>query len=79
MAVALSLAGIGPDRTVLEVWADPRAERNVHRIEAVADSARFTLEIENLPSEDDPRTSRIAALSAIAALRRLGGSLRVGT
>ena len=43
VAVALSLAGIGPDRTVLEVWADPAATRNQHRIEVDADSASFSM------------------------------------
>lgn len=33
VAVALSLAGIGPDRTRLEIWADPALTRNVHRVE----------------------------------------------
>src|SRR4051794_12411891 len=31
VAVALSLAGIGADRTTLDIWADPTLERNVHR------------------------------------------------
>ena len=33
VAVALSLAGIGPDRTRVEIWADPTVTRNTHRIE----------------------------------------------
>jgi len=33
VAVALSLSGIGPDRTRLEIWADPALTRNVHRVE----------------------------------------------
>src|SRR6185436_11921194 len=40
VAVALSLAGIGPDRTRLEIWADPALTRNVHRVEVESDSAR---------------------------------------
>jgi aspartate dehydrogenase len=40
VAAALSLAGIGPERTRLEIWADPGLERNVHRIVVEADSAR---------------------------------------
>src|SRR5689334_15102727 len=43
VAVALSLAGIGPDKTTLEIWADPSLERNVHSIEVVADSASFSI------------------------------------
>lgn len=78
VAVALSLAGIGPDKTTLEIWADPSLERNVHRIEVEADSASFSMQIENVPSEN-PRTGRITALSVISYLRKLGAPLRVGS
>src|SRR5450432_3682929 len=78
VAVALSLAGIGPDRTKLEIWADPALTRNVHRVEVESDSARFSMSIENVPSEN-PRTGRITALSVIAYLRKQRASLRVGT
>jgi aspartate dehydrogenase len=78
VAVALSLAGIGPDRTKLEIWADPALTRNTHRIEVDSDSARFSMSIENIPSEN-PKTGRITALSVIAYLRKLGTPLRIGT
>jgi len=78
VAAALSLAGIGPDRTTIEIWADPAIERNCHTIEVDSDSARFSLSIENIPS-DNPKTGRITALSVIAALRKLNAPLRVGT
>ena len=78
VAVALSLAGIGPDRTELEIWADPALTRNTHRIEVEADSASFSMSIENIPSEN-PKTGRITALSVVACLRKMGAPLRVGT
>jgi aspartate dehydrogenase len=78
VAVALSLAGIGADKTTLEIWADPTLERNVHRIEVESDSASFSMSIENIPS-DNPRTGRITALSVISYLRKLGAPLRVGS
>ncbi|MBR0694180.1 aspartate dehydrogenase [Bradyrhizobium lablabi] len=78
VAVALSLAGIGPDRTRVEIWADPTVTRNTHRIEVDSDSARFSMTIENIPSEN-PKTGRITALSVIACLRKLRASLRIGT
>ena len=78
VAAALSLAGIGPDRTTIEIWADPAVTRNCHSIEVDSDSARFSFSIENIPS-DNPRTGRITALSVIAALRKLNAPLRVGT
>jgi aspartate dehydrogenase len=78
VAVALSLAGIGPDKTRVEIWADPTVTRNTHRIEVDSDSARFSMAIENIPSEN-PRTGRITALSVIACLRKQRASLRIGT
>lgn len=78
VAAALSLAGIGPDKTQIDIWADPAVTRNCHSIEVDADSARFTMSIENVPS-DNPKTGRIVALSVLATLRKLGTPLRVGT
>ena len=78
VAAALSLAGIGPDRTMIEIWADPALTRNTHRIDVDSDSARFSMSIENIPSEN-PKTGLITALSVIACLRKLRASLRVGT
>ena len=78
VAVALSLAGIGPDRTKLEIWADPTLTRKTHRIEVESNSARFSMSIENIPSEN-PKTGLITALSVIAYLRKLRAPLRIGT
>ena len=78
VVAALSLAGIGPDRTTLEIWADPTVTRNVHSIEVDSDSARFRMTMENIPSEN-PKTGRIVAQSVIALLRKMNANFRVGT
>lgn len=79
VAAALALAGVGPDRTAVEIWADPRVTRNIHRIEVEAAAARLSMQIENVPSEENPRTGRLTALSVIAALKKLSSPLAVGT
>ncbi|HEX6143754.1 MAG TPA: aspartate dehydrogenase [Geminicoccaceae bacterium] len=79
VAAALSLAGVGPDRTTLEIWADPKLSRNTHQIVVEADSARFEMSIENVPSEANPRTGKLTPLSVIATLRSLVQPLKVGT
>jgi aspartate dehydrogenase len=79
VAAALALAGIGPDRTALQIWADPTLERNTHTITVDADSARFTMTIENIPSLEKPGTGRITALSMIAALDGLSSVLKIGS
>jgi len=78
VAAALSLAGIGPDRTHLEIWADPGITRNIHTITVEADSTRFTMTIESVPS-DNPRTGKLVAPSVVAALRGLVSELKVGS
>ncbi|WP_323769308.1 aspartate dehydrogenase [Antarctobacter sp.] len=78
VAVALGLAGIGTKLTQLEVWADPTVKRNTHTITVVSDSANLTLKIENIPSDDNPKTGRITPLSVISTLKRLTAPLVVG-
>jgi aspartate dehydrogenase len=78
VAVALSLAGIGPDKTTLEIWADPTVTRNIHRIVVKSDSSAIDMTIENIPSEN-PKTGRITALSVISLLRKLTAPVRVGS
>ncbi len=79
VAAALGLAGVGPDETKLEIWADPSLDRNTHTIKVDADSARFELTIENVQSEENPGTGKITALSVIACLRGLATPFRVGS
>jgi aspartate dehydrogenase len=78
VAAALALAGVGPERTQVEVWIDPTVTRNTHQIEVKAAAADFSMKIENVPSEN-PRTGRITALSVIRLLRKCHASLAVGT
>jgi aspartate dehydrogenase len=79
VAAALALAGIGPDRTTIEIWADPAVDRNIHRIEVEADAARLSFQIENVPSLENPRTGRLTPLSVVALLRKLSSPLAIGT
>jgi aspartate dehydrogenase len=79
VAAALALAGIGPERTTIEIWADPGVDRNLHRIEVGADTVRLEMQIENVPSAENPKTGRLTPLSVIAALKKLASPLAVGT
>ncbi len=79
VAAALALAGIGPERTQVEIWADPAVTRNTHTIIVEADASNFTMTIENVPTQENPPTGKITALSVIATLRRLTEPLVVGT
>ena len=80
VAALLSLSGLGGKGTRVRVVADPAAQRNTHRIEAGGGFGRMDFQIENVPDEDNPLTSRLASLSAIRALQEYcGGGVRVGT
>lgn len=79
VAAALALAGIGPERTMVEIWADPAVTRNTHTIRVEAEAARLTMTIENVPSAENPRTGRITPLSILACLRGLTSTLKVGS
>ena len=79
VAAALSLAGIGPDRTMVEVWADPAVDRNMQTVRISSDSGDAEMTIRNIPTKENPRTGRITALSVIACLQRMTATLVSGT
>ncbi len=77
VVAAISLAGIGPERTRVRIVADPTVSRNTHDLEVVGSFGRFHLHVENVPTEN-PRTGVLAAQSVIATLRNLVSPIRVG-
>ena len=79
VAAALALAGIGPARTQVQIWADPGIDRNIHTVRVDAKAARFSMTIENVPSVDNPRTGELTPLSMLACLRGLTSTLKVGS
>ena len=79
VAVTLSLAGIGLDRTAVVVIADPGAPGAVHHVEVEAADIQLSLTSRNRPSATNPRTSRAVAPSIMAALRALVAPVQVGS
>ncbi|MFQ5680533.1 MAG: aspartate dehydrogenase domain-containing protein [Candidatus Omnitrophota bacterium] len=79
VAVTLSLTGLGAQKTRVRIIADPRCRRNTHEIEIISDAARIWARAENLPLPDNTKTSRLAALSAVAVLRQIFDSVKIGT
>jgi aspartate dehydrogenase len=79
VAATLRLA-IAPALPVrVRVVAVPGGSKNVHEIEVQGEFGRLAVSVENVPSTVNPRTSQLAVFSAIATLRRLTRSVRVGT
>jgi aspartate dehydrogenase len=68
LAAAVALAGIGFERTEVVLIADPSASGNRSRIEAVSDAGILDVTLNGAAFADNPRSSRITAASALAAL-----------
>jgi len=79
VSASLSLAVIGPDRTKVRIIADPQAENITHEIHVRGEFGEIMTRTVNRPFPDNPKTSYIAALSAIATLRKISGNIIVGT
>lgn len=79
VAASLSIAGIGSEATKVKIVADPSAKKNVHEIVVKGEFGKFFVCIENEPSIRNPKTSYLAALSAIATLKSISYPIRVGT
>jgi len=78
VAASLSLAGIGFDKTKVEIVADPVVTRISHKILAHGRFGRLRAEIENMPNPKNPKSSYMASLSAIATLRRIVNPIQIG-
>lgn len=68
VAAALSLAGVGFDKTRVRVIADASIMTNQHVITASGAFGTLTFSIHGQPSEDNPRTARLVAMSVVHAL-----------
>ena len=79
VAASLRLAVGGAVKVRVRVAAVPGGSQNVHEITAQGEFGCLRMVVENVPSESNPRTSALAAMSALATLDGLTRSLRVGT
>ncbi len=79
VAAALSLAGIGPKKTRVQIVASPTYTRNTHEVEFVGSFGRVKTIAENVPSRRNPKTSALAIASAIACLEKILSPIKIGT
>lgn len=80
VAALLSLTGIGSENTQVKILADPKTDKNTHHIEASGRFGKMTFTIENYPDLNNPKTSRLAILSAIETLRKYcSNEIQIGT
>ena len=80
VAALLSLIGLGSEKTKVKIIADPNTAKNTHNIMAQGKFGQMNFTIENVPDETNPKTSRLAILSAIETLRKYCSSgISIGT
>jgi aspartate dehydrogenase len=80
VAALLSIVGLGSKKTTVKIVADPTTTKNTHKIEAWGKFGKMSFLIENTPDEHNPKTSRLAILSAIEKLHQIcSDEIQVGT
>lgn len=79
VSAALSMAGLGHLRTRICIYADPTVDKNTHNIIVEGEFGRLGILIENMPSETNPKTGKLSAMSALATLRKITSTVQVGT
>lgn len=79
VAIVLSLAGVGVEKTRVRIIADPAITQNIHQISASGDFGEFEMTIKNDPSPDNPKTSHITGASILASLENICSAVVVGT
>ena len=79
VAATLSLSGIGAEQTIVRIVASPTINRNIHEIEIESDAGKIITRTENVVHPDNPKTSYLAVLSAIATLKHILEPIKIGT
>jgi len=80
VAALLSLVGLGSQSTKVKIVADPNTDKNTHQINAKGKFGEMSFSIQNLPDPNNPKTSRLAILSAIEKLRIIcSDDIQIGT
>jgi aspartate dehydrogenase len=80
VSALLSLSGLGSHETLVKIIADPNTTKNTHEIIARGKFGQITTKIENVPDSNNPRTSRLAILSAIETIRSIcTNDIKLGT
>jgi aspartate dehydrogenase len=75
VAATLALAGMGFERTQVQLIADPTVTDNIHEVHARGAFGQFHLKLQGLPLADNPKTSTLTVLSALRFLQNQTAAL----
>ncbi|MFK7992898.1 MAG: aspartate dehydrogenase [Granulosicoccus sp.] len=78
VAASVALAGLGFDKTRVELVADPISTSNRHEVEAIGTFGRFTIQIEGNALPGNPRSSALTAMSVIRAIENRNALITLG-
>ncbi|MFA6358136.1 MAG: aspartate dehydrogenase domain-containing protein [Candidatus Omnitrophota bacterium] len=79
VAAILGLAGIGMRKTRVRIIACPGLKKNVHEILIESKAAKIFTRTENILHPQNPKTSYLAVLAAIATLKQILQPVKIGT
>ena len=79
VAAALVLAGAGIEHTRVEIWADPDARYNTHKLTVESEVGCLSVQFEGLSFADNSKSSALAAYSVLAVLRKMNASIVIGS
>lgn len=71
VCATLALVSGKPELITVKIVASPKVERNTHQVDIEGDFGHIMCRMENLPSPQNPKTSYLAVLSAIATLEKI--------
>jgi len=79
VAAVLGLAGVGASKTGVRIIASPKVTKNIHEIKVECDAGNISTRTENILHPDNPKTSYLAVLSAVAMLKQILEPVKIGT
>lgn len=78
VCATISMCGIGFEKTIVRIIADPTISENIHELDVHGDFGHMKMIIENKPSPQNPKTSYLAALSAVSTLKKITDPIQIG-
>jgi len=79
VAATVSLAGVGPDKTEVEIWVDPALKFNTHELKIWSKAGEVSARSTNHPDEVNPKSSAVTAYSVLACLQKITNPFAIGS